>query len=425
MRVGLALGVMWLALEPVASLADSTGNKLKNIFQSVAALGSGARTGLTENFEKPVTARWTVVQAGQSLQTASNVWLIESGSVDVVNARAMPSTVAYDGNQLIDLAGSPGPGVMSTSFATKAGKTYAVTIHYARNNGLGANVARATVQVLGQGSLLLADLQHDPGQIAFNQQQTYTGTFVADGTRATLRLSSLNSGNAGLTVDAITIAETKDQPTAAPVAAVAIGQPEDKAAFSTRCKRETLAQAPTATAQVDSICSSRWDMVVATAPITDAILALAPAPGASFNPASAAGRLTTVRWAAMPVTGQLKSGRLRDLDVGIISTPVSGATFSWFKNGEPIPFDVEEALKVRGATLSLIGCLSFGAAEGSRVYQVNTPGKAPFVLHVDFRSAAVASQSSDYGVTAGYGGQPPTLAALRKDGSEWTATCPQ
>ena len=339
MRVGLTLGVMWLALGPIASLADGTNDKLKNIFQSVAALGSGARTGLTENFEAAATARWTVVQAGQSFKTANNVWQVESGSVDVVNARTMPSTVAYDGSQLIDLAGSP-----------------------------------------------------------------------------------------GLTVDAITIAETKDQPTASSVAAPAVaaaGQPEDKAAFSTRCKRETLAQSPTATAQVDSICSSRWDMVMATAPITDSVLALAPAPGASFDPVSAAGRLTTVRWAATPVTGQLKSGRLRDLDVGINSTPVPGATFSWFKNGEPIPFNLEEALKVRGATLSVIGCLSYGAAEGSRVYQVNAPGKAPFVLNVGFREAAMASQSSDYGVTADYGGQPPTLASLRKDGSEWTATCPQ
>jgi hypothetical protein len=209
------------------------------------------------------------------------------------------------------------------------------------------------------------------------------------------------------------------------VASFAAGQPEDQAAFTTRCKRETLAQMPNAAAQVDSICGSRWDMVMATAPIADAVLALAPAPGAGFDPVGSAGRLTTVRWAATPVTGQVKSGHLRDVDVGIISKPAPGATFTWFKNGEPIPFDLEEALKVRGATLAMIGCLSYGAGEGGRVYQVNAPGKAPFVLNVAFRSAAVASQSSDYNATAEFGGQPPTLAALRKDGSEWTATCPR
>jgi hypothetical protein len=202
------------------------------------------------------------------------------------------------------------------------------------------------------------------------------------------------------------------------------GPPEDKAAFTARCARETLAQSPGAKAQVNAICGSRWDMVLATAPMADSMMALAPATGAAFDPASAAGRLSAVRWARTPAAGQLKSGSLGELAVGLLGKPAPGASFSWFKNGEPIPFDLEEALRVRGATVAMIGCLNYGAGEGGRVYRVNAPGKAPFALSISFRSAAVASQSSDYTATADFSARLPTLASLRKDGSEWMATCP-
>ncbi|MBI5446908.1 MAG: hypothetical protein HY900_37545 [Deltaproteobacteria bacterium] len=106
-------------------------------------------------------------------------------------------------------------------------------------------------------------------------------------------------------------------------------------------------------------------------------------------------------------------------------TPARSATISWYKNGEPIPFDVQEALKVRGAELAMIGCLAFGSGEGGRVYRVDAPEKAPFALSISFRNAAVASQSSSYSATADYSGHLPTLAALRRDGGDWSATCPQ
>ena len=95
----------------------------------------------------------------------------------------------------------------------------------------------------------------------------------------------------------------------------------------------------------------------------------------------------------------------------------------WFKEGEPIPFNLEEALRVRGVSLTMIGCLAFGSSEHTRVYHAVTAGKSPVVLSIAARTAAVASQSSDFSVTVEFSGRMPTLASLRADGSEWQAVC--
>src|SRR5262249_53634622 len=142
-----------------------------------------------------------------------------------------------------------------------------------------------------------------------------------------------------------------------------------------------------------------------------------------FDPKSARTHVASVKWGANK-KGYTAFGQLGDVAVGVTSKPTLGVTFSWFKEGTPIPFDLEGALRVRGVTLSMIGCLSFGAGESSRVYQATAANKAPFALTVAAREAAVASQSSDYSATADLSGKTPTLAALKRDGSEWTAKCP-
>lgn len=199
---------------------------------------------------------------------------------------------------------------------------------------------------------------------------------------------------------------------------------EDQAAYLARCQRETVAQWPRAAAQAEAICRSKWDQITATGPLAEAMLGLAPAPGATFNPAGVPAQMASVRWRTRAAKGMAASGRLGELDVNVTRTPAPGVHFEWFKNGEPIPFDLEGALAVRGATLALIGCQSYGAAEGSRVYRVSAPGKAPFALSINFRSAAVASQSSSYAAAADFSARLPSLATLRRDGSEWAAACP-
>ena len=426
--------------------AQAANDKLSKWLRvAEAVLGTGAV--LQEDFEFPKTGTFITYRAGQTFYTARHSWKVESGSVDAMNARARNEVTASDGQQLMELAGSPGPGVISTAFETRAGKTYTLTLHYAHNSGLLRKLAHANVDVQGASgtSLLHTELLHDPAKVPFNAPLTYTGSFVADGTKATLRLTSLNAGEYGLTVDAISITPsaaasapaTSETASTTPAGAVVSGGAaaagaaasmaiaEDKPAFMIRCKRETSAQFAGAARQADSICRSKWDMVTASAPIVDAMLAAAPATGARFDAVAARTQATAVRWNAKPAAGQLASGRLKDIQVGIANSPAPGMSFDWFKGGEPIPFDLPEALKVRGLGVSMIGCFSFGAAEGGRVYRVQAPGKAPFAVSINFREAALASQSSTFNAAADFSGRLPTLASLKRDGNDWSATCPQ
>lgn len=197
---------------------------------------------------------------------------------------------------------------------------------------------------------------------------------------------------------------------------------ENQTAYVARCKRETIAAWPGARAQADSICQSNWGMIVAAGPLADALLALAPPAGTPFEPMAAKARARGVRWAPRAAKGQSAAGKVGETAVTLTAT---NAQLSWFKNGDVIPFNLEQALRVRGSTPAMIGCLAYGAAESTSVYRVAPAGKAPFVLTVARREAAVASQSSDYNVTADFSGRPTTLASLRRGGDDWAATCPQ
>lgn len=185
-----------------------------------------------------------------------------------------------------------------------------------------------------------------------------------------------------------------------------------------RCKRETIAQDARAAKQAESICKSKWHMVTRSTPMANVLLALAPALGARFDAAAAKGKLTTVRWRAKSNKGHVATVKLGDVDVGVTSAPSQGVNFIWYKDGETIPFELPEALKTRGAALTMIACLDLGASEGGRVYRVDTAGKAPFALTINFREAAVAGQSSNFAATDAYlrsracgamalNGQPP------------------
>lgn len=199
---------------------------------------------------------------------------------------------------------------------------------------------------------------------------------------------------------------TKPAPQSAPQAK-AEEAGEAPAAFMTRCRAETLKAWPGAKAQLESICGSKWGEAVAAAPIANALLAAAPAPGAKFVAANA----------------QKAAAALKGFTASAKAAPPT-LSINWYADGEPIPFNIEDALRARGAALTNIACLSYGASEGARAWRVAAPGKAPFALTVNFRNAAVASQSSDFTTTGDYSGKMPTLAALKRDGSEWTETCP-
>ena len=171
----------------------------------VAAQTGSARLVLSESFESPQTGNYTVVRAGQSFRTRNHVWNVEQGSIDIANAAVRREVTAFDGKQVIDLAGSPGPGVISTRFATTPGQTYTLVVHYARNNGIGRTPAVARVEVLGNGVLLQEELRHDPARLPFNSYRQLRGTFRADSATTTLRFASHNAGNFGIVLDALTV----------------------------------------------------------------------------------------------------------------------------------------------------------------------------------------------------------------------------
>jgi hypothetical protein len=88
-----------------------------------------------------------------------------------------------------------------------------------------------------------------------------------------------------------------------------------------------------------------------------------------------------------------------------------------------IPYDVVEALRGRGADVSLAACLRLGPDEASKLYRVSAPGRASLALSLSERTAPTANAASFYNVAVDLSGRMPTLAELRRDGSEWNATC--
>lgn len=214
------------------------------------------------------------------------------------------------------------------------------------------------------------------------------------------------------------------------IAAGAVAQPtlgvrlvEDQAAYLTRCRNETTARLPNAGPQANSICQSIWSQIVSAGNMADAIVTAMPRQGVAFDPSAARAALPSIRWAGTPAQGSVASGRLGDIYVIVTRMPAPALAFMWSKEGEPIPFNLEEALRVRGVSLAMIGCFAFGSAEGTRVYRAAVPGKSPVVLTIAARSAAVASQASDFSVSVDFSGPVPSLGSLRQDGSEWQATC--
>lgn len=175
------------------------------LVSSVAGTAASAQIVLTESFELPDTANFQSFVSGQTIVTATHSWSVTATGVDLFEDAARSEATAFDGAQAIDLAGSPGAGVIQTSFATLPGATYALSFHYARNNNIGGATADAQVDVVGSTSRLHATVQHVPANEAFGTFRTFEQAFVADSATTILRFTSLEAGNAGIVLDAIQV----------------------------------------------------------------------------------------------------------------------------------------------------------------------------------------------------------------------------
>ena len=134
----------------------------------LTAADARAQVVFSEDFEVPDTTNFITFFAPQQIVTASNTWQVVAESVDLYEDAARAEAVAYEGGQAVDLAGSPGAGVIVAGFATISGRSYRLVFHYARNNLLGATPGQARIDVEGGSPLLSVTVQHDPAQYAFS-----------------------------------------------------------------------------------------------------------------------------------------------------------------------------------------------------------------------------------------------------------------
>jgi hypothetical protein len=192
---------------------------------------------------------------------------------------------------------------------------------------------------------------------------------------------------------------------------------EDQATFTVRCTQETLGRVPTAMKWVDSYCDTKWDHAVATAPMVDALLGLAPEPGEpAMSIAAAKTALADVNWLT-DKGNALAMGTLGDLTVALLGTPaaITRISFSWQETGAQAPYDLIEALRMRGLTPQTLGCPQFGMASAGqeKVMQVAAPNRTVFTLTVYDRAAPTGIDWGVYEVDADVSGSIPTQAQLR------------
>lgn len=193
--------------------------------------------------------------------------------------------------------------------------------------------------------------------------------------------------------------------------------------FLAQCRADTLAQWPGA-GRVDEACAERWPSVARSNPLVDILLS--PFADNAPRPATAGelrDRAALVRWG--PATSQGMEGRFGGVDVQIPAAAPLRLIVSWGAVGEPVPYEIVDALRLRGASADLIGCYDYGATESNSVYRVAAPGHSPFAMTLYRREAPTASANSHLTVTADAESRIPTLDSLRRDepDAEWKTRC--
>jgi len=193
--------------------------------------------------------------------------------------------------------------------------------------------------------------------------------------------------------------------------------------FLAQCRADTLAQWPGA-GGVDEGCAERWLSVARSNPLVDILLS--PFADGAPRPATAEAlrdRAALVRWG--PATSQGMEGRLGGVDVQIPAAAPLRLVVGWGAVGEPVPYEIVDALRLRGASVDLIGCYDYGATESNSVYRIAASGHSPFAMAVYRREAPTASANSFLTVTADADGRIPTLDSLRRDepDANWKTRC--
>lgn len=194
-------------------------------FVVLAATKAEAGFVVNGGFENPVItpvgSYFTVFPAGDPSVTP---WIITGTSVDIVNPQLYPgsTTTAYEGNQVLDLAGTPGPGAISQTIFLDPGQ-YTLTFAYANNPG--GSPLNALVSLAGAATLSQA-IVHSGSTYNNLGWATASYDFTSSGGSVTLSFSSTNGiTNQGIFIDAVNIdgAGQGTEPTPEPTSMALIG----------------------------------------------------------------------------------------------------------------------------------------------------------------------------------------------------------
>lgn len=213
---------------------------------------------------------------------------------------------------------------------------------------------------------------------------------------------------------------------AASATASAASFPQDaRADFMSRCRERALAQNP-GVDWADSYCAETWPAVTRSNPLVDAILApFVEGTPAALDPADVKARTTAVRWLPARPGAQAFEGAIGPVKAVARRAPGAVLELSWTAVGEPVPYEIVEALRTRGARVVPVGCYAFGAGESNTVYRVEAAGHVPFAMTVYRREAPIGAAWSTLTITADAERRIPTLDGLRaaEPDSDWSADC--
>jgi hypothetical protein len=174
---------------------------LRLVILTLAALSLQAAPILNWSFENPDISGdatfYRVIPAGDA---GLLDWSVTGVSVDIVHNRAGAGW-AQDGNQAVDLAGTPGPGGINQDIATVAGQTYQLVFWASSNGG-----ALANLDVNFGGSTLATGLATPP----FGTWTQYTYFVTATSAISNLEFATGLGGNAGPLLDNISLSEVPE-----------------------------------------------------------------------------------------------------------------------------------------------------------------------------------------------------------------------
>ena len=185
---------------------------------------------------------------------------------------------------------------------------------------------------------------------------------------------------------------------------------ESEAKFLGRCHEEVLHTSSSADTWVDRHCATKWRRAEKSAPMVEAIFAFLPDNDKALSLESAQARLPMVQWSS-----DGSDGKLHDLQVHL---PEAGhsITFHWQQQGGESPYNIIDALRIRGAKLHILGCPNYpGASMGrEKVMMVTSEdGQSTFLLTVYSRPAPTGIEQGLYQVDVDFSGTIPDMADLQ------------